>query len=190
MMFSTLKTRAILALVTLVPSVVASAASAPVVTEPSAPCGTPGSAPMPSMRPDDGDDEAAFIAGLAEKKMHDMVVREANKCRERRAAHRRAALVRYRLANALFDLGRFDEARPQFEALEQVAGFEQPDEVRFRLGQCELRRDAFAAAEEDFAAVVAGQAAYLKVPSTFLLGEARFRGGKFREAAEAFSTAL
>lgn len=139
---------------------------------------------------DEGDEESAFIAGLAEKALHDMVVREASKFLEKRASHRRAPIVRYRLANALFDLGRFEEARPQYEALEKVAGFEQPDEVRFRLGQCELRRDGFAAAEEDFAAVTGGKAEYLKVPATFLLGEARFRGGKFREAADAYGAVL
>jgi TolA-binding protein len=183
-MSSTLKMGATLALAALGSFSLA----APALALPRGPESAPGVASRPSA--DDGDDEAAFIAGLADKKMHDMVVREATKFLERRAAHRRAPLVRYRLANALFDLGRFDEARPHFENLEKVAGFEQPDEVRFRLGQCELRRDAFAAAEEDFAAVAAGQAAYLKVPSTFLLGEARFRGGKFKEAAEAYGAVL
>ncbi|MEZ6016949.1 MAG: tetratricopeptide repeat protein [Planctomycetota bacterium] len=199
MMLSSTMTGALAALATLVPfarptlgapcPAPAALAPAPGVTA----AGAPGSAALGSAAPssrDDGDEESAFIAGLAEKNLNDMVVREATKFLERRGSHRKAPIVRYRLANALFDLGRFEDARPNFEALERVAGFEQPDEVRFRLGQCELRRDGFAAAEEDFAAVAAGKADYLKVPATFLLGEARFRGGKFREAAEGYAAVL
>lgn len=183
-MLCTPKTGAALALAALsVPAAFGAAPSAPV--SPAAPLAAPG-----LLAPDDGDDEAAFIAGLADKGLHDLVVREAQKFLGARAAHRRAPVVRYRLGNAFFELGRFDEARAQFELLEKVAGFEQADEVRFRLGQCELRREAYAAAEEDFAAVAAGKADYLKVPATFLLGEARFRGGRYPGAAEAYTAVL
>jgi len=156
---------------------------------PSAALGSGSTRGLISVR-DVGDEESAFIAGLAEKGMHELVVREAQKFLKARPTHRRAPTVRYRLGSALFDLGRFEEARPEFDTLAKVANFEQSDEVQFRLGQCELRRDGFAAAERCFGAVVAGKTDYLQVPARFLLGEARFRSGKFPEAAEAYSAVL
>lgn len=131
---------------------------------------------------DAGDDEYNFLVGLAEKGLSEQVVREALRFLERHGKHAKKDLARYRLATALFDLDRAEEARPHLEQLARLSRFEFEDEVRFRLGQCQLERGAFGEAVEAFEAVRRGGADYLRVPATFLLAEARFRGDDFEGA--------
>lgn len=139
---------------------------------------------------DEGDDRYHFIAGLAEKGLHEQVVREAERFLDRHASHPRANLARYRLAGALFDLGRTGDARPHFATLARLSSFRFADEVAFRHGQCELEAGEHEAAAAAFERVVRGDAEYLKVPATFLLGEAHFRAGRFREAARHYGLTL
>jgi TolA-binding protein len=136
---------------------------------------------------DDADDQYHFIVGLAEKDLHDLVVREATVFLAKYASHGRALLVRYRLASALFDLARLDEARAHYAELAKERDFRFATEVSFRLGQCELERGANQAAAQAFRAVLAGGEEYLRVPATYLLGEALFREQDYAGAHERFA---
>ncbi|MEM9380173.1 MAG: tetratricopeptide repeat protein [Planctomycetota bacterium] len=142
------------------------------------------------LSPDEGDEESAFIAGLAKRGLNDMVVREANKFLKRRPDHRRAPAVRYRLADAYYELERIEEALAQYTALEKVKGFEQGAEVRFRVGQCALELGNLDRAARAFRGVKASDAEYLRVPATYLLAEALFRAESFAEAGEAYGEVL
>ncbi|MEM6571053.1 MAG: tetratricopeptide repeat protein [Planctomycetota bacterium] len=145
---------------------------------------------LAAFTPDEGDEESAFIAGLAKRGLNDMVVREANKFLKRRTDHRRAPAVRYRLADAYYELERIEEALAQYTALEKVAGFEQEAEVRFRVGQCALELGKLERAATAFRAVAASKADYLKVPATYLLAESLFRAESFEEAGKAYGDVL
>jgi len=145
--------------------------------------------PVPALR-DEVEDRYQFIVGLAEKGLADQVVREAESFLAEFRDSERADLVRYRLANALFGLGRPAEARPHFAALAALEGFRYAHEVAFRHGQCELEAGAFDAASSAFERVRSGEAAYLRTPATFLAGEARFRAGRYGEAAELYRAVL
>ena len=136
---------------------------------------------------DKGDEEAQFIAGLAKRGLHEMVVRESRDFLRRRVAHKRASTVRYRMADALFELGNTAEALTEYKALDQVAGFEQATEVKFRLGQCLLDLGQNAEAAAAFRGAVSGNAEYLKAASSYLLGEALFRIEDWTGAREAYA---
>src|SRR5687768_6091178 len=84
------------------------------------------------------DDQYAYVAGLAEKGLHDRVVKEAESFLREHSGHPKSALARYRLACALFELHREADAATHFRELAQRSGFEFAAEVQFRLGQCEL----------------------------------------------------
>ena len=159
---------------------------APLPPPPAPALGNP-TAPAPW---DEVEDRYQFIVGLAEKGLSDQVVREAERFLADHRGSDRADLVRYRLANALFGLGRAAEARPHFAALAALAGFRYGDEVAFRHGQCELEAQAFDAAYSAFERVRAGAAGYLHTPATFLAGEARFRAGRYGEAADLYRAVL
>jgi len=140
---------------------------------------------------DTADEKYQFIAGLSEKGLHEMVVREASAFLAEYSEHQKATLARYRLATALFDLERGAEAREEFALLARVRGFEFRDEVDFRLGQCELEREAFDEAARALERVVErGEKEYLAGPATFLLAEARFRGGDFAAAEKTYAAVL
>ncbi len=132
---------------------------------------------------DEADDAYAFIAGLADKELHDVVVREATRFLERYGKHGRADDVRYALAGAHFELDQLEKARPLYARLVKADGFGFPDEVRFRLGQCELERGQLEAAVAALESVGEG---YLQVPALYLAGEAFFQGERFEEAAQRF----
>lgn len=139
---------------------------------------------------DEGDEEAQFIAGIAKRGLHDMVVREARDFLQRRASHGRAATVRYRLADALYELGRPAEALTEYRTLDRVNGFEQASEVKFRLGQCLLDTGKPSEAAEAFRAAVQGKADYLKVPAAYLMGEALFQAADYPAAKAAYNAVL
>ncbi len=136
---------------------------------------------------DDAEDAWRFIAGLAERDLHDQVVREAKSFLQDHGGHDRAPDVRYRLADALFELDRLDEARPHFERLAGRDGFSLGGEARFRLGQCELERGELQAAAAALQVVSQAGPDYLKDPATFLWGEALFRAQDFAQARERFA---
>ena len=66
---------------------------------------------------DDADEQYAFIAGLAEKGMHDRVVKEAESFLAQYPKHAKADAARYRLACALFELKETEKASAQFQEL-------------------------------------------------------------------------
>ncbi|MEM9799676.1 MAG: tetratricopeptide repeat protein, partial [Planctomycetota bacterium] len=172
----------------LVPALFALAAFASVPVASAHPVLAPSFAPRVAF--DEGDEESAFIAGLAERGLHEMVVREATKFLDRRARHPRAAAVRYRRASARYELGAFDESLADYRALDRVDGFEQAAEVDFRIGQCSLELGKNEEAAAAFADVRKGDADYLHVPASYLLGEALFRSGSFDEARAAYASVL
>lgn len=139
---------------------------------------------------DKGDEEAQFIAGLATRGLHDMVVREGKDFLVRRSSHAQASAVRYRVAGALFELGRNAEAIVEYKALDNVAGFEQATEVKFRLGQCSLDTGANEEAVKFLSDALKGKAEYLRVTMTYLLGEALFSTERYDEAGKAYAQVL
>ncbi|WP_419190371.1 tetratricopeptide repeat protein [Saltatorellus ferox] len=139
---------------------------------------------------DKGDEQSALIAGLAKRGLHDMVVKEATDFLQRFTNHARANAVRYRLADAYFELGKTREALGQYQALDRVSGFEQAMEVKFRVGMCALELGENAVAAASLKAVEASDAEYLKSPAIYLLAEALFRSEAFDEAGAAYGRVL
>ncbi|MCP3919541.1 MAG: tetratricopeptide repeat protein [bacterium] len=139
---------------------------------------------------DDGDDDYNLIVGLADKDFDRMVVKEARRFLEEHASHPKADLARYRLANALFDLGNTGESRPHFARLDTLREFQFAVEVAFRLGQCELEAGKNESAAEAFQRVIATGSSYLVTPATFLLGEASIRQDDFAGAQTHYEKVL
>src|SRR5580765_3422951 len=99
---------------------------------------------------DGADEQYSFIAGLAEKGMHERVVKEAESFLAQYPRHAKADAARYRLACALFELHDTPKATGEFKRLSSRRGFEFEAEVAFRLGQCELEVGDCAGAESAF----------------------------------------
>lgn len=119
----------------------------------------------------DADEQYTYVAALAEKGLHDRVVREAREFLRANPEHAKAELVRYRLACALFELRRSAEARPEFVRLAGRDGFEFAAEVQFRLAQCLLDDGARVEAEAALARVLASKKDYLRAPALALLAQ-------------------
>jgi TolA-binding protein len=132
----------------------------------------------------DADEAAAYVVGLAQKELHDLVVKEGRAFLTSHAIHARATLVRYLVADALFELSRFADAKPLLETVVADANFDQRREARFRLAQVLLELGDARGAAERLDAVLADEPDYLRAPAGFLLGEARFALSEF-DAAEA-----
>lgn len=139
---------------------------------------------------DDAEEQYAFIAGLAEKGMHDQVVKEAEAFLETYPRHTRAAAARYRLACALFELRDTKKAGHHFEALASLRNFEFESEVAFRLGQCELESGDCRRAEASFQRVLRSGKDYLQGPAFWLLGEAQLRCERYSEAEQSYRSIL
>ncbi len=136
------------------------------------------------------DESYRYLAGLVEKGLLDLAVTEGSTFLREHPTHPKAPFARYRLACALFELGRREEARPHFQALARTDGFEYRLECAFRLGECELDRGEFAAAGAEFDRVLASDQTYLHEAARFFLGDALFRGGRTEEAEQAFAELL
>lgn len=131
----------------------------------------------------DAAEEAAYIRGLSQRGLHDLVVSEASDFLRDHPRSDDATIVRYQLACALYDLDRRDDALPHFRSLAEARGFEYAAESNFRLGQCELDAGRPSAARDALRRVVADdEAAYLHGAAHFLLGEAAMRLEEFGEA--------
>jgi TolA-binding protein len=146
-------------------------------------------------RADEGDEQYQYLAGLCEKSLWDLAAREGRAFLERHPRHARAQLARYRLATALFELDRRDEAAAEYERLASVPQFEFAAESAFRLGQCRLASDQAAGAAAAFQrtrelARADESRAYLARPAAFFHGEALFRAERFDEAEAAYRDAL
>ncbi len=139
---------------------------------------------------DEPGDQYQFIVGLVDKKMHEMVVAEAESFLSKWPRHEKAPLARYRLANALYDLDRFEDAAPHFRRLMIVNGFELEAESAFRLAECELRQDRFDAAKSALERVLGTKKEYLDLPARFLLGETAFRSAQYADAKTRYEEIL
>src|SRR5262245_35804829 len=135
-----------------------------------------------AVRQDDADEQYRFLAGLADKGMHEQVVREAERFLREHPRHARADHARYRLACALFERSREDQAIEQFRALSRQRGFEFEAEVAFRLGQCALHAGDCSTAAQSLARAVAAKKDYLEVPALALLGDAQLACKQYAEA--------
>jgi TolA-binding protein len=137
----------------------------------------------------EGDRAYAFLVALVERGLDEELAREARSFLERFPRHPKVDLARYRLASALFDLGRHADARTELRRLVRNDGFELASEALFRLGQCELALGDAKAAVAAFegAGSVAGE--YLRAPCALYLGEAWFRAGDFDRAATSYRRA-
>lgn len=140
--------------------------------------------------PDEGDEQYQYIAGLCERELWDLAAKEAADFLQSYRRHGKRDLARYRLATSLFELDRLEEARPHFETLTAIDGFEYTPEVWFRWGQCEMGRGGDAPAIRAFERVVASDRDYLHTPATFLLAEAQFRVGQLEEASRRYREVL
>lgn len=145
------------------------------------PLPTPATAPLPhalvSTSADAADEAYRYIAGLFEKGHHDLVVKEAQRFLQAHAAHPRADLVRYRLATALFELGRPSEATPHYQRLTDENGFEYRAESWLRLGQCELLGERPTQARAALRKAYGSEQAYLRPTAAFFLAETEFQLG-------------
>ncbi len=144
----------------------------------------------PARGPDEGDDQYQYIVGLLEKGMTDRAVREATEFLRERPDHPRASLARYRLATALYELERFEDAAGHLRALADLRGFDYEAEVCFRLGQCELALDRTGPAERALSRVLELDADYLRVPAGYLLADAALRDGRHADAERRFAGVL
>ncbi len=140
--------------------------------------------------PDEADDLVQYIDGLHERGLHDMVAREADDFLDEHPRHAQVNRVRYRLGNALFELGRQDDALPHFRRLAQSGGFDYRAECALRLGQCALELDDLDEAAQAFELTRSLDADYLHVPATYLLAEVHFRAGRYGEAEPLFDDVL
>ena len=131
----------------------------------------------PQSQADAAEEAARLVAGLAERGLHAQVIREAREFFLKHPRSPRADGVRYRLAEALFQTGRFAEAREEFARLATKGAFELPMEVQFRLGECALELGEPAQAVPCFERVLAGDAEYLAPAAGYLIGEAHSRAG-------------
>jgi TolA-binding protein len=135
---------------------------------------------------DDADDAAQYIAGLADKGLDDLVVKEGRAFLKQHGTHARATLVRYLVGDVLFERDDFAGARPLFAAVADASGFERRREARFRLGQCALELGDAPAAIVALEACIENEPDYLVAPATFLLGEARFAADDVSGAEAAY----
>src|SRR5262245_41207364 len=77
----------------------------------------------------EADEAYQVLAGLCERKLWDLAAKEGRTFLERWPRHARAELARYRLASALWELGKKDEAAKEYAALERARNFEFAPEV-------------------------------------------------------------
>ncbi|MCK6449169.1 MAG: tetratricopeptide repeat protein [Planctomycetes bacterium] len=138
----------------------------------------------------DADEQYAFVARLAEQKLFDQVVVEAERFLAEHPRHAKANAARYRLACARFELDDVRAARADFAALAEVRGFEFEGEVLFRLGQCALDEHDCAAAVKALDRAVEVARDYLKTPARWLLGEACFACEDYARADLAYRAVL
>lgn len=141
-------------------------------------------------RADEGDDQYAFVVGLCEKKMWDVAAREGERFLDAFPGHAKTTHMRYRLATALFELDRPQEAIPQLDAALATPGFEFEAEAAFRLAQCALAANDLDRADAAITRLSANIKDYLKVPGTFLAGEIAFRRERFDEAQRRYAAVI
>jgi TolA-binding protein len=165
----------------------ASALASPAVPAPKAPAPY---APGPAGIQSDDEDAYRYLAGLQDRGLHDLVVESARAFLKDHPRSTRVDLVRYRLGESLFELGRLSEAREPFEQLAGRRGFERQDESRFRLAQCCLDAGEPRAARTPLERLLSGDAGYLEGPARVLLGEAWLAEGDPAQAEVAYRAVI
>ena len=96
----------------------------------------PAAASVAARALDEAEEQYQLIAGLVERELHDLAVKEARSFLESYPSHPKAPLARYRLASSLYELERYEEAAQEYSALAGRRGFQFEAEVLFRLGEC------------------------------------------------------
>lgn len=133
------------------------------------------------------DEQYQFVIGLADKGLHEQVVREAEDFLTSYPDHPKAVPTRYRLAAAQFSLGRLDDAATNFAPLAALEGFEFRAESGLRLAQCQLANNEFEASAASLELVLTLEKEYLTKPATFLLAESYFRGSEYAKAKQRYT---
>ena len=133
------------------------------------------------------DEQYQFVIGLAEKGLHDQVVREAEDFLSSYPDHPKAVPTRYRLAAAQYSLGALDDAAANFAPLAALEGFEFRAESGLRLAQCQMAGEQFAEAATSLETVLTLEKEHLIKPATFLLAEAYFRGSEYAKAKQRYT---
>ncbi len=135
----------------------------------------------------DPEEQYRFLVGLIEKEMFELAAEEGLSFLREHDDHPKAPLARYRLATALFELERFEDARPHYERLSQRGSFEYRGEAWFRLGQCELARGRHKEAERALRSVLDQGESYLHDAASFLLAESAFDQARYEEADRTYA---
>ncbi|GJM21623.1 MAG: hypothetical protein DHS20C15_15380 [Planctomycetota bacterium] len=139
---------------------------------------------------DDAADKANYVEGLAERSLHSLVVDAAQEFLDDYAGHARAPTVRYRMADALYEMEEFADALPHWRTLADLDGFRFQSESQLRLGQCELQVGTPAGAAQALRRLVEQGPQYLQLPARALLGESQMRLENWDAAAEVFTDVL
>ncbi|QDU65986.1 tetratricopeptide repeat protein [Engelhardtia mirabilis] len=149
-----------------------------------------GLASLGTPAPPDADEDYQYLAGLAQRGLHELVVPEARKFIGEYPSDSRLPQARYRLGDALFALDRFEESLAEFERLDRVTGFDLAFEVDLRRGQCQLELGRPELAIEPLRSVADGGPQYLDRSATFLLAEALLRSGDAERADRRYAEVL
>lgn len=141
---------------------------------------------------DEADDQYQFLVGLCDKQMFELAVKEGEGFLRDHAGHPKEDLARYRLASALFEIGRKTDAAKHYEKLSARRDFEYAPESAFRLAQCRLESKDLDGAKKALDVVMRASAAkdYLVAPAAFLLGEVAFQQNDFVTAEASYTKAL
>lgn len=147
--------------------------------------------PAPAAEPQErADDRYQYVAGLFEKGLHELTVKEAEKLIRDEPRHGKVDTTRYRLAASLFELGKKEEAAAHLRPLAEKPGFDLAAEASFRLAQCEIAANRDAPAAKALERVLSLKKDYLRAPAAFLLGEIAFRKGDDAAAEARYAEAL
>jgi len=125
----------------------------------------------PALAQSSAEEQYRYLAGLVEKGLHDLAVREARDFLRQHPTDARAELVRYRLAGALWELGSADDAVREYATLARSAGFEYRAECLFRCGEAARARSDADGARQAFEGVLAAGQGYLVPPALLALAE-------------------
>jgi TolA-binding protein len=136
------------------------------------------------------EEQYRYLAGLAEKGMNELAVQEAQAFLHAYPKHEKANLARYRLAGALWELGKRDEAMREYETLGRSERFEYRAECLFRVGETAAARGDEAHARAAFEGVLTGGQDYLLPPARLQLAELDFRARRFPEAERRYDELL
>jgi TolA-binding protein len=136
------------------------------------------------------EEQYRYLVGLLDKDMHELAIEEARAFLRDHARHEKSALVRYRLADALWELGRHEEAAREYEVLARLERFEYRAECLFRGGEAARARGDAARARTALTAVLDCGQGYLVPPALLVLAELEFQARRFGEAEARYRALL